>query len=168
MNNENYIVINGKKTELTEEQLKQLGIDIKPERNNPFDVVQNNQKYYYIDDFDNILYKIDLEDSTDVVHYNSCNYFNDKNFVNQTMLHQQLYRKLLRYAYDNNAEDYEWNNDFNHHYYIYFDYNLNRFRVAPTALYKNFCVYFSSAKVAEQAIKDVVEPFMKEHPEFVW
>lgn len=84
------------------------------------------------------------------------------------MLHQQLYRKLLKYAYDNNAEDCEWNNDHNYHYYIYFDYKFNRFMIAPTALYKNFCVYFSSAKVAEQAIKDVVEPFMKEHLEFVW
>ena len=28
MNNENYIVINGKKAELTEEQLKQLGIEV--------------------------------------------------------------------------------------------------------------------------------------------
>ena len=27
MNNENYVVINGKKAELTEEQLKQLGIE---------------------------------------------------------------------------------------------------------------------------------------------
>ena len=29
-------------------------------------------------------------------------------------------------------------------------------------------VYFSSEKGAKRAIKEVVEPFMKEHPEFVW
>lgn len=34
---DNYIVINGKKTELTEEQLKQLGIETKEKRNNPFE-----------------------------------------------------------------------------------------------------------------------------------
>ena len=35
MNNENYIVINGKKVELTEEQLKQLGVKVEKKRNNP-------------------------------------------------------------------------------------------------------------------------------------
>ena len=29
-------------------------------------------------------------------------------------------------------------------------------------------VYFSSEKGAKCAIEEVVEPFMKEHPEFVW
>ena len=29
-------------------------------------------------------------------------------------------------------------------------------------------VYFSNRETAEKAIKEVVEPFMKEHPEFVW
>ena len=33
---ENYIVINGKKAELTDEQLKQLGIESEKKRNNPF------------------------------------------------------------------------------------------------------------------------------------
>lgn len=29
-------------------------------------------------------------------------------------------------------------------------------------------VYFNSEEVAKQALKDVVELFMKKHPEFVW
>ena len=29
-------------------------------------------------------------------------------------------------------------------------------------------VYFSSEEGAKRAIKEVVEPFMKDHPEFVW
>ena len=29
-------------------------------------------------------------------------------------------------------------------------------------------VYFSSRKVAEKAIKDVIEPFMKKYPNFKW
>lgn len=46
---ENYICINGNKTELTEEQLKQLGIEeVKennPKRNNPFDRVDTGEPY---------------------------------------------------------------------------------------------------------------------------
>lgn len=29
-------------------------------------------------------------------------------------------------------------------------------------------IYFTNNRVAEQAIEDVVKPFMEEHPEFVW
>lgn len=35
--------------------------------------------------------------------YNNTNYFNDEDFTNQVMLHQKLYRKLLKYAYDNDT-----------------------------------------------------------------
>lgn len=29
-------------------------------------------------------------------------------------------------------------------------------------------IYFSKEQVAQEAIKDVIEPFMEEHPDFVW
>lgn len=29
-------------------------------------------------------------------------------------------------------------------------------------------IYFSTKEKAQQAIEDVVEPFMAEHPDFVW
>ncbi len=45
---ENYIVINGKKFELTEEQLQALGIEIKKKRNNE-KVLKNNEKLKYVD-----------------------------------------------------------------------------------------------------------------------
>lgn len=51
--NENYIVINGKKAELTEEQLKQLGIEPEKKRKNPFERV-TGEKYYYIDTFEGL------------------------------------------------------------------------------------------------------------------
>ena len=37
--NENHIVINGKKSELAEEQLKTLGIEAETKRKNPFEEV---------------------------------------------------------------------------------------------------------------------------------
>ena len=41
---ENYAVINGKRVELTDEQLKALGI----ERKNPFERVNYNEAYYFV------------------------------------------------------------------------------------------------------------------------
>lgn len=164
---ENYIVINGKKAELTEEQLKQLGI--KPEeKENPF-TRKIDKSYFYISAGNALMTDIDNNTVVDIALYDNLNYFNDYNFTEQVALHQLLYRKLLKYAYDNGAEDYEWNNNNNNcHYYIYFNYQFNEFQVSGAFICKEFQNYFSNKKVAEQAIQDVIEPFMKEYPEFIW
>lgn len=165
---ENYIVINGKKAELTEEQLKKLGIKTEKKRNNPFNSeLEDEDSYFLIDDegvntgcYNPIIDKHRLD---------NINSFNDKDFANQVYLHELLNRKLLKYAYDNEAEDVKWNKDYNRHYYIYFDYQFNEFIVTSNSNHwKNFYVYFSNLKIARQAIKDVIKPFMEEHPEFVW
>lgn len=163
---DNYLVLNGKKITLTKEQLKALGIT--KEKNNPFERVNKGTLYYYekangtIEDFP------ETGDSTDAGLYNAANYFNDKQFAEQVALHQLLYRKLLKFAYDNNCVDTaEWN-DNNTHWTIRYDDSLNRF----TSYVQNGCkapdVYFSSEADTKRAIEEVVEPFVKDHPEFVW
>lgn len=166
---DNYIVINGKKAELTEEQLKQLGIKVEEKRNSPFDRVTGSESYYFISAEDTIAITSEAYIEVDQLYFDNANYFNDMDFANQVMLHQQLYRKLLKYAYDNNAEDCEWDWNGKQHYYIFFDYSEPFFTIAHTNICKNQgTVYFSKEEVAKQAIRDVVEPFMEEHPEFVW
>lgn len=203
---ENYIVINGKKEELTEEQLNYLcmfnrfvqmakeqfgltitqketagetfktlfGVDFSDcsERNNPFNNELNYREYYYtISSTDDIIVRdiksngIDESDERSIINANS---FNDKDFAKQVYLHELLNRKLLKYAWDNNAEDCEWNGE-NLHYYIFLDTLSNKFRVEDYFNAKTLStIHFSNEKIAEQAIKDIIEPFMAEHPEFVW
>ena len=86
--NENYIVINGK---------------------NPFDRVMVGEDYYIIDIEDNVSKSEECEDQLDEVRFDHVNYFNDKAFAKQVALYQLLYRKLLKFAYDNECEDIEWN-----------------------------------------------------------
>ena len=96
------------------------------------------------------------------------NYFNDKNFANQVALHQLLYRKLLKYAYDNEFEDEEWDETKMHAYIIYnftrkdYDIRWTRNEKEPGT------VYFKTPTRATAALNEVVMPFVKEHPEFVW
>lgn len=166
---ENYIVINGKKAELTKEQLKQLGIEVEEKRNSPFDRVSGSESYYFISAEDNIDITSEAYIEVDQLYFDNANYFNDTDFANQVMLHQQLYRKLLKYAYDNNAEDREWDKaSVNSHYFIYFDSAKGHFVVGDNHYCHSQSIYFSSENVAKQAIQDVVEPFLAEHPEFVW
>lgn len=163
---ENYIVINGKKMDLTDEQLKQLGIEV---RKNPFKRLKNDAEgcYYYINEFGNITFGYESGISGNEKKYNNVNYFIDEGFATQVALHQLLYRKLLKFTYDNECEDLEWDGN-NEHYYIRYDYYWQYFDVEMAHSCKSVGVFFSSKEDAQRAIKEVVEPFMKEHPEFVW
>lgn len=166
---DNYAVINGKRIELTDEQVKALGI----ERKNPFERVAKSEKYCYIDAFDEVHWFSDDMDQCDDMSFECSNYFNDEDFAKQVALHHLLYRKLLKFAYDNDCEDTAGWNGYSYHFYIRYEYNdgvdESALGVAVTVMNKSVNeVYFSSNDAAFRAIKEVVEPFMKEHPEFVW
>lgn len=163
---ENYIVINGKKMDLTEEQLKQLGIEV---RKNPFKRLKNDTEgcYYYINEFGNITFGYESGISGNEKKYNNVNYFIDETFAEQVALHQLLYRKLLKFAYDNNCEDREWGTKYEH-CRIYYDTDSDKFDIDVNDAFKYQGVYFSTRRGAERAIEEVIKPFMKEHPNFVW
>ena len=160
------LTIDGKEVQLTEEQLRMLGIE--PKKKNPFDRVGNGDRFFAIDNMNGIQTCTEMSYARDEAYYNGINYFNDKQFAKQIALHQLLYRKLLKFAYDNECEDTaEWNGG-NEHWAIRYNSYRNEFRLYYQDGYKAHEVYFSSEEGAKRAIKEVVEPFMKEHPEFVW
>ena len=162
------LTIDGKEVQLTGDQLRMLGIEVENKKN-PFLRVNPdvNDKYYYIRVSGDVADYRDVNDNADRLLYEASNYFNDKDFAQQVALHQLLYRKLLKFAYDNNCEDTEWNAQ-SVHWYIYYKTADNKFDIDANNEFKQQGVYFSTSLCAERAIKDVVEPFMKEHPDFVW
>lgn len=163
--NEIYFVVNGEKRELTQEQLKSLGVTL---RKNPFERVKPNERYHYVTSDGVIDEYIDANDETDTQLYKISNYFNDEAFAKQVALYQLLYRKLLKFAYDNEFEDTtEWDG-VNQHCSIHCDMHKKTFDVSPLSNTKYLEVYFLSEEAAKRAIHEVVEPFMKEHPDFVW
>lgn len=165
---ENYIVINGKKAELTEEQLKALGIEVEKKRNNPFNnKFKFKEKYYFTNIVDGVSSTF-FDDKFDENFITAANSFNDKDFANQVYLHELLNRKLLKYAYENDAVN-DWSNLNNEKYFI--TKNISNDRVFVTfnnTLKHSGVVYFNNDEVAKQAIEDVILPFMVKHPEFVW
>lgn len=160
---DNYAVINGKRIELTDEQVKALGI----KRKNPFERATAHNEYYYIIAENQVDTYTDMSDAVDDRLYSVCNYFNDKSFANQVALHQLLYRKLLKFSYDNECEDKEWNGTNDHWLILYYPLN-DDFVIANVQCVKEYTVYFSTEEGASRAINEVIRPFMKEHPDFVW
>lgn len=163
--NDNYAVINGERIELTDEQVIALWIKT---RKNPFKRLAKYSSYYRVTDANQVDDYVETFDSTDNRLYDAANYFNDKEFAEQVALHQLLYRKLLKFAYDNECEDTaEWNGT-NKHWCFEYLHGAKIFTAYPQYSGKSQIVYFSSKEAAERAIKEIVEPFMEEHPEFVW
>lgn len=146
--------------------MKQLGIEVEEKRNNPFnDNLKVNDRFYYIRD-DGVVDEYYYIREDDCI--NKVNCFNDKDFAKQVCLHELLNRKLLKYAWDNEAEADTIMFEDKPKYYIAQNVVFPIFTVLVQYQTKCADIYFSEQKVAENAIKDVVEPFMKEHPEFVW
>ena len=158
--NDDYAVINGKKIELTEKQIKALGFEI---RKPLFERVTDGGPYYFISCYGDI----DADSREDDRLFDNVNYFNDEYFANQVALHQLLYRKLLKFAYENDCEDREWGTE-HEHWHIYYDTPSGKFNIDVNDAFKYQGVYFSTRESARRAIEEVVKPFMKEHPEFVW
>lgn len=158
--NDNYAVINGKKIKLTGEQIEALGIET---RKRLFDRVDDSEPYYFI----NCYGGIEAGSCQDDVLFDNVNYFNDMYFANQVALHQLLYRKLLKFAYENDCEDREWGTKYEH-WRIYYDTHSDTFDISVNDVFKYQGIYFSTMRGAERAIEEVIKPFMKEHPEFVW
>ena len=163
------LTIDGKEVPLTDEQLRMLGIEVENKKN-PFDRANPdvNDKYYYIRVSGDVADYRDVNDNADRLLYEASNYFNNKDFAEQVALHQLLYRKLLKFAYDNNCEDdQEWDCN-NRHWCIRYDHCDKVFGVTWYDTFQYSGVYFPTMESADRAIEEVVIPFIEDHPDFVW
>lgn len=160
---ENYIVINGRKAELTEEQLKALGLE---RETSPFSRAEKGNKYYYIS-WDGVV----RTDTETLVSSNNdafiiANYCTDREMMEQRALHETLNRLLWRYSMEHKGNEIEWTNDVSN-YSIFYDYDEERWRVNGSVYYQHLgAPYFATMEIAESAIKEIVNPFMAQHPDF--
>lgn len=157
---ENYIVINGKRAELTKEQMEALGIEEKFE--SPY--ADPSEKYVRTI----TLYGTDIVLNTSYLITSGLAFKQkEEAFARQVRLHELLYRKLLKYAYDTNTIDRsEWDGR-NYHYFVVKDSKHYRVRAQLAEKFLN-TVYFNSADAIFKVIENVILPFEKEHPEFIW
>lgn len=163
---ENYIVINGRKAELTEEQLIALGINVK--REDPFELKYGD--YYLI----NIDGKVESDYYYETHTYaedrhNVANFCTDKNIMEQRALHETLNRLLWRYSMQHDGDKIDWSDIAEHKYKIYYN-NYDKLWTIDSNQYSISVgdIYFFTRDIAEAAIEKVIKPFMREHPDFKW
>lgn len=161
----NYICINGKKAELTEEQMRALGIEL-PKRS-PFKRGNFGDTYYYIHMDGDVC--ADDEDgyTEDEMLFNVANYCTNEAIMEQRALHEILNRLLWRYSMEHDRDKIDWIIACKNKYYIYYSHQDKQFLVNYSNTYQDIGqIYFYNYESAENAIKEIIEPFMKAHPEF--
>ena len=163
---DNYICINGKKAELTEKQMKALGIELS--KATPFDRVEERKAYYVIGTTDKVDWFYESGDKFDEECFNIGNYCTDKAILEQRALHETLNRLLWRYSMEHDGDKIDWSN-VSDKWAIYYEYDTGRYKTAAwqTIHYLGH-VFFNTREIAEKAITEIVKPFMKAHPEFKW
>ena len=163
----NYICINGKKAELTEEQMKALGIEI-PKAKNPFDRVELSKGYYCITGTGKVIRAFDLDDVNDRECHNVGNYCTDLSMIEQRALHETLNRLLWRYSMEHDGDKIDWSDKTKGKWYIYCTTNDNKWYIDYVCgNCREFgTVFFYNGIIARAAIEEIIKPFMNAHPEF--
>lgn len=163
----NYICINGQKAELTEEQLKALGIELP--KANPFERVNKCTPYYLITGEGKVSEQFDIRSEYDNGAFDSANYCTDKALMKQRALHETLNRLLWRYSMEHDGDKVDWYrcSSSKLNYRIYYNHYNNRFEIETNNCHEALgTVYFYTKEIALNAIKEIIKPFMAAHPDF--
>ena len=146
--------VNGKtvQVEMTEEQLKELGV-IKERSRTGYERVKKGEMYYVINTKDDSMMNIkEFNAETDEQCYNIGNYYNDKIIAENNARADRLLCCLRQWQALNDRAI-NWKNKNIRKYTIRYDYAMNMFNVIP-----NFCerclndVYFTTRETAQRAI----------------
>lgn len=165
MKNENYIMLNGRKIPLTDEQIKLIQPDLP--KISPFDRADEGELYYTIGSDFSLLYYPEIKSSVDVGIFNAGNYCTDEGIMKQHALHMKLNNLLWRYSMTHGGDSIDWDDGSEIKVNIYYDTTMDEFGTAEYSILKYFGVVpFISEETAKAAIEEIVKPFIAEHPDF--
>lgn len=127
----------------------------------------DGMRYYYTNEFGVVESHIECGDLTDDAFYAAANYCRDEELMKQRALHETLNRLLWRYS-ETHGGDLPWDSIDNKHYFIFHGLGHGIETSYSFGMKLQGVVYFKDAATAQAAIEEVVNPFLAEHPEFVW
>lgn len=166
---DNYICIDGVKVLLNDSQISELRAILEKreiEKNSPFKRQGHGDKYYYIATIGKIDASFETNCDVDSVRHDNANYCTDEELLKPRALEEILARRLWRYSMEHGGDKIDWS-DGQSKYAIYYDTGIGSFYITSNVVCQiTSTTYFVDRETALNAIKEVIEPFMKEHPGF--
>ena len=162
---ENYLMLNGKRIDLTAEQIETL---VGKKEKDPFERVEERKFYFALDTYGKVEDVSEDFDEWDLKLYNIGNYCTDRELMEQRALHEILNRLLWRYSMQHGGREIDWEIN-SEKWSVFYDHLGERFDAY-------FCfseqragaIYFKDEETANAAIEEIVIPFTEKHPEFRW
>ena len=167
---DNYICIDGVKVLLTDSQISELRAVLEKKetkKNSPFERQKYGDKYYYITNTGEVDTDSEANCDVDSVRHDNANYCTDKELLRQRALEEILARLLWRYSMEHGGDKIDWSNNQQSKFVIHCDAIDHSFYITSNENCQIInTTYFIDYEIALNAIKEVVEPFMKEYPDF--
>ena len=166
---DNYICIDGVKVLLNDSQISELRAILekrKTKKDSPFKRQKYGDDYYYIGDNGKVGITTDFTYDSDSILHDNANYCTDEELLRQRAFEEILARRLWRYSMEHGGDKIYWS-DGQCKYVIYYDAEDGLFYTTSNTICQTInTIYFVDRETALNAIKEVVEPFMKEYPGF--
>ena len=156
---ENYLVLNGRRVDLTEKQIEKLGLQI---NKNPFERTSMGENFYFIGSDGFVCWSFETNEFIMRDKYNAGNYCTDKELLKERAKEEVLNRLLWRFSMENGGNKIDWKNPNQSKYFIFQNTMADTWSIS-SRLYnkKNDSVYFISQEVAQRAIDEIIIPFYK-------
>lgn len=123
-----------------------------------------NEIYYSIAEDGNIVGSVENDTLYDENCWKFGNYYNTKEEAEFVKQKQLVYQELKRYAVEHNTEEIDWENYLQIKYFIYCNTKSNDLGIMDVSKRKiTGQVYFTSEKIAENAIKYIGEDRIKKY-----
>lgn len=123
-----------------------------------------NEIYYSIAEDGNIVGSVENDTFYDESCWKFGNYYNTKEEAEFAKQKQLVYQELKKYALEHNTEVIDWENYLQIKYFIYCNTKSNDLGIMDVSKRKiTGQVYFTSEKIAENAIKDIGEDRIKKY-----
>ena len=161
---ENYLIIEGIKVPLTDEQvamIKGTGA-LKLKEKSPLSRVEKNDIYWLIDIDGTITQTYEHGYEADDNQFSCANYCSDKELIEERAIREELSRLLWRFSMENGSKDIDWEdpNRFKYSICIYFDGESLKWEIGKSIKCKCLNeVFFIDEDTARRAIREIVEPF---------
>ena len=166
---DNYICIDGVKVLLNDSQISKLRAILekrKTKKSFLFERQSYGDEYYFINSIGEVGSSCDFTYDYDLTRYNNANYCANEELLKQRALEEILARRLWRYSMEHGGDKIDWG-DGQSKYAIYYDTGIGSFYITSNVVCQiTSTVYFVDRETALNAIKEVIEPFMKEYPSF--
>lgn len=130
------------------------------ETKNPYERVNNDERYYFVSERGVENFK-EFTECSDNELFNSSNYFNNKNYAEYVAFKETLMRRMDRFAWEHNAKVSNWDVSSGPVYYIGLDRCDKKLAVCGAHMFRASDIYFTSQGIAEQAIEEFKDDLIK-------